>query len=191
MKMYQYFLFPSLLFFQVSLCFAKGSLNLVFIPDPVTHCHHYGVDFAVAKNSTLGLLSAYNCPDRPTYGIVNGQVTNTFNRILTQWRYSPRGAFNTGYFFDAMVGVERSEFKSAAGSSANVSYFDTAIHLGYQWFWRNGFNVTGLIGVAHLMPVRRDNNISPTESSAVSDYMDEQTSTTTHVGGGFSMGWVF
>lgn len=73
----------------------------------------------------------------------------------------------------------------------NVSFIDTGVLFGYQWFWRNGFNISGLIGVAHLMRNSLDQNISPNESNSVSDYLDQQTSTNNHIGGGMFLGWVF
>lgn len=122
---------------------------------------------------------------------INNQVTNIFNRILIPWRYSPYGAFNNGYFVEALVGVEKSEYKSVAGSSANVSFIDTGVWLGYQWFWHNGLNISAVAGVAHLTTISLDKSISPTESSDVSDYLDQQTSTNTHMAGGVFFGWAF
>lgn len=192
-----YLLVSSILLFQTSLCDANSgnSINFSVAPDPITHCHQYRVDVAITKNGTLGVMPA-NCinrPDRPTNGSMemNSEVTNTFNRILFPWRYSPHGAFKDSYFIEAMVGLENSEFKSAAGSSAKVSFIDATFALGYQWVWHNGLNVSAFIGLAHLIQRNLDINISPTESIAVSDYLDQQTSTNTHQSGGVFLGWAF
>lgn len=192
MNIFKYFVVSSLLLLQTSLCFAgsKNVINFSVAPDPFTHCHQYGVDVAITENSTLGVLPA-SCTDRPTFGVINSQVTSTFNRTLIVWRYSPYGAFQDGYFVDAMVGAETNEFKSAAGSAANVSFIDAGGHVGYQWFWHNGFNVSALTGVGHLMRNSLDTSISPAESRTVSDYLDRQTSTTTHAGWGVNFGWAF
>lgn len=197
MKIFKYLLVSSFLLFQTSLCFAQDTINFSVVPDPTTHCHQYIVDVAITKNSTLGVMPSYNCTDRPHRPnndgsmVMNSQVTNKFNRILIPWRYSPHGAFNNGYFVEALVGVEKSEFKTVVGSSANVSFIDTGVLLGYQWFWHNGLNISAVAGVAHLTNISLEKNISPTESSNVSDYLDQQTSTNTHMAGGVSFGWSF
>jgi len=193
MKVLMYIFVISFSFFQVSLSFAssKDSINLSFAPDPQTQCHQYAVGVAITENSTLGIVPSYNCADRPTYGTIEKQVTSTFNRLIIPWRYSPNGVFKNGYFVTALVGIEKNKFKTTVGSDANVSFIDTGVLLGYQWFWRNGFNISGLIGVAHLIQYKRDKNISPAESNKVSDYLDEQTSTNTHIGGGVQFGWAF
>lgn len=193
MNIFKYLLVSSVLFFQTSLCFAKDSINFSVAPDPITYCHQYRVDVSITKNSTLGVMPTSNCtdrPSRPTNGsmVINSQVTNTFNRIIIPWRYSPHGAFIDGFIVEAIVGLEKSEFKSASGSSANVSFIDTGVWLGYQWFWRNGFNISAVIGGAHLTRISLDKNISPSESSNVSDYLDEQTSTNSHQTGGVFFG---
>jgi len=197
MKIFKYLLVPSFLLFQMSLSFAQDSINFSVGPDPITHCHQYRVDVAITKNSTLGVMPSYNCTDRPNRPnndgsmVINSQVTNKFNRIIIPWRYSPNGAFINGLIVEAIVGVEKSEFKSASGSNANVSFIDTGVWLGYQWFWHNGLNITAVAGVAHLSRISLDKSISPTESSNVSDYLDQQTSTNTHAAGGVFFGWVF
>lgn len=196
MIIFKYLFVSSVLFFQTSLCFAKGSISFSVAPDPITYCHQYRVDVPITKNNTLGVMPTSNCtdrPSRPTNGSIkiNSQVTNTFNRIIIPWRYSPNGAFIDGFIVEAIVGQEKSEYKSASGSSANVSFIDTGVWLGYQWFWRNGFNVSAVVGGVHLTRIRLDKNISPSESSNVSDYLDEQTSTNSHQTGGVFFGWAF
>lgn len=122
---------------------------------------------------------------------MNSQVTNKFNRILIPWRYSPHGVFSNGFFVEALVGVEKSELKSAAGSSANVTFIDTGVWLGYQWIWHSGLNISTVVGLAHLSQSGVDKNISPTESSDVRNYLDRQTSSNTHMAGGAFLGWAF
>lgn len=122
---------------------------------------------------------------------MNSQVTNKFNRILIPWRYSPYGVFSNGFFVEALIGVEKSELKSASGSSANVTFIDTGVWLGYQWIWHTGLNIAAVAGINHLTQNSIDKNISPAESSNVSDYLNQQTSTNTHVGGGVFLGWAF
>ena len=122
---------------------------------------------------------------------MNSQVTNKFNRILIPWRYSPHSAFNKGYFVEALVGVEKSKLESAAGSGANVSFIDTGVWLGYQWFWHNGLNISAVIGAAHLARISLEKSISPTESSDVRDYLNQQTSSNTHLASGVFFGWAF
>jgi hypothetical protein len=198
MKIFTYLLVASFSLFKTSLCLAspEHSFNFSVAPDLTTHCHQYDVDVAISENSALGVMPSYKCkdrPDRPSNGSmrINSQVTNTFSRVLIPWRYAPHSAFHTGYLAMAFVGVENSEFNSDAGSSAKVSFIDTGVLFGYQWFWPNGFNVFAGGGVAHLMRSSLDKSISPTESSKVSDYLDEQTSTNTHLGGGVFFGWAF
>ncbi len=193
MKIFRYLPVSVFLFFQVSLCFASSekSLNFSFLPDPKTRCHQYVVDIAITDNSTLGIMPSYNCSDRPTYGTINKQVTSTFNRLLIPWRYSPGGVLKKGYFVVTLLGVEKNEFKTTLGSGVNVSFIDTGVLLGYQWFWQNGFNISGLLGIAHLIRYKRDKDISPTESSNVSEYLNRQTRTNTHIGGGIQFGWAF
>ncbi len=122
---------------------------------------------------------------------MNSQVMNKFDRILIPWRYFPHGAFNNGYFMEAYMGMEKSELKSVEGSSANVTFIDTGVWLGYQWIWHTGLNIAAVAGINHLTQHRIDKNISSTESSNVSDYLNQQTSTNTHVGGGVFLGWAF
>ena len=191
MKIFKYILVNLFLLFHASLCIAQDSINLYVAPDPTTHCHQFGVEVALSKNSSIGVIPSYNCANRNTYGPLNDQVTSNFNRVIVPLRYAPNGIFENGYFLMALIGMEKNEFKSVAGSSANVSFIDTVILFGYQWFWRNGFNISGSIGVAHLMRNSLDQTIAPTESNSVSDYLVQQTSTNTHVGGGMFLGWVF
>lgn len=195
MKIFKYLLVSSILLLP-TLCFAKGSINFSVAPDPVTYCHQYRVDVSITKDSTLGVMPSFNCTDRPSRPIngsmvINSQVTNTFNRIIIPWRYAPHGAFIDGFIVEAIIGLEKSELKSASGSSANVSFFDTGVWLGYQWFWRKGFNISAVIGGANLTRISLDKSISPAEGSNVSDYLDEETSSNTHQTAGVFFGWIF
>jgi hypothetical protein len=186
------------IFFQSSLCVAEGGAqaNISIAPDLSTQCHQFRADYALAERSTLGLMLAYDCANRPNRPIngnmdMSSGVSNTFNRVLVPWRYAPRGVLRDGYFVDAMVGVERAEYTTTAGSTANVHFFDVALGLGYQWFWHNGLNVSVFAGVAHLMRQSGGTNISGTESAVASDYLKQQTSTNSHLASGVYMGWSF
>jgi hypothetical protein len=188
----------TLLFFQSFPCYATSddSINLSIGPDTTSFCHQYKIDFAIAENSTLGAMASYNCvnrPDFPTNGnmTMNSQVTNTFNRLLFPWRYSPHGAFHDGYFLETMAGMENGVYKSAAGSSSNVTFFDIGMFLGYQWFWSNGFNISAQIGVAHLMQFSQSKNIVPTESASAADFLNSQSGPDTHLASGVVLGWAF
>ena len=198
MKVLKCLLVSSCLFIQASLCFAEDSINLSVAPDPTTGCHQFRVDIALTGSSTLGIMPAH-CSDRPSrpsrfFGgdmKMNSQVTNKFNRILIPWRYSPHGVFNNGLFAEALIGVEKSELKTAAGSSADVTFIDTGVWLGYQWVWNDGLNISTAVGLAHLSRSSLDKSISPTESSNVSDFLDRQTSSNTHMAVGAFFGWAF
>ncbi|MDX2464995.1 MAG: hypothetical protein QNK31_10875 [Porticoccus sp.] len=177
---------------QASVCFSKDTINILVLPDYI-NCHdHYGFELGTSENSTLGILGSFKCnSDRPTYGGSNSKVSTAFSRIFVPWRYSFDGAFRDGYFVQAMVGRESSEFKSVAGSSADVTFIDLTFHGGYQWFWGNGFNVSALGGVAYLKKTSLDKNIVPGEGGDVVDFLDTNTDTNAHFGLGVIFGWVF
>jgi len=162
------------LIFQTSLCFSKEFINISLVPDPSPSCSQLVFDFAVTENSTLGVSPASCNSNRPTYGKPNSAVRNNFNRIIIPWRYSPNGVFKDGYYVMATIGVEKDEFTSASGSTANVTFMGTSIHTGYQWFWRNGFNVTFLISASHLARHSLSKSISPTESGDVVDFLGKR-----------------
>ncbi|MDP1532352.1 MAG: hypothetical protein Q8L92_02100 [Rubrivivax sp.] len=198
MKKLRYVTAALFLLFQSSQCVARdGSFaNISVAPDPSTGCHQYRADYAVAERSTLGLMLAYDCANRPSRPLngsmdMSNGVSNTFNRVLVPWRYAPRGALRDGYFVDAMVGLERAEYRTTAGSTANVHFFDVALGLGYQWFWHNGLNVSVFAGAAHLMRQSGGTNISATESAGASDYLKQQTSSNSHLASGAYVGWSF
>lgn len=188
---FKYLLVLAILMFQTPLCFSKDALNVVVLPDPFG-CHQLGIDYALTESSTLGIIGTNECrSDRPTYGSSNNQVNNTFSRILIPWRYSMRGAFNNGYFAQAMIGVEKSNFRSTAGSSAGVTFADAGFHVGYQWFWKSGFNVSVLGGVAFLAKISANKDIVPSESNGVVEFFDKNTKDNVHPGVGIVFGWSF
>lgn len=192
MKFYKYLLVTSLLFLQTSVCFAENSINFSLVPDRSLPCSQLGIDVAISENSTLG-ISPLSCnTDRPAIVMApNSNVRNQVNRIIVPWRYSPRGAFKDGYYFAATVGVESDQFTSTAGSTANVVFFGSSFHTGYQWFWDNGFNITFIISASHLARVSLDRSTSPTESPDVVDFLDRNTRTNTHYSAGPLLGWAF
>lgn len=185
-------LFALIFLLQIPLCFAgqNNSVNLILGPDPITHCDAYGLEVAVTKNSTLGIVPQ-SCTTRPSVGFANDQVTNKFDRIGVNWFYYPQGAINGGYFIGFGTGVENVEYTSVAGSTAKVQFIDAAIGMGYQWMWESGFNIGLTFAIAHLMLNSLDRTTSPTESATVIDFLDRNTSTGTHPGMGVSFGWAF
>lgn len=194
MKLSKYFLVAAFLLLQTPLCFASSedSINFQFAIDPFYHCNEYNIEVAVTKNSSLAINGAPECnSNRPTYGPPNSSVSDKFNRGGLLWKYAPHGVFNDGVFMFAAVGMQTSEFKSTAGSTANVSFIDYGISLGYQWFWKNGFNVSAFVSAAHLAQNSLNQSIAPTESPDVRTFLDQQTSTNSHVGMGWIWGWAF
>lgn len=195
MRVFKYVAVFSLLLLPTSLCFARSGelIDIQVFPDPLTHCHQYFVDVALSKNSALEVNGAPECiSDRPTfYGSPSVTFTNKFNRAMLAWKYAPQGLFKDGYFVDPQIGVETDEFKTAAGSSANVRFIIIGVHLGYQWFWSNGFNMSAGLGLGHLMRDSLEQSISATESSNGVDFLDQQTRTNTHPGVLWYMGWAF
>lgn len=187
-----------LMVFQSSQSFAgDGSFaNISIAPDPTTRCHQFKADYAISERSTLGMTVAYDCSNRPSRPVngsmeMNSDVSNTFNRILVPWRYAPQGVSRDGFLVDAMVGMERAEYGTSAGSSANVRFFDVAVGLGYQWFWQSGLNASVFAGAAHLMRQSGETNISATEVATTSDYLSQQTRTNSHLASGAYLGWSF
>ena len=180
------------LVFQSSLCFSKESFNVTLIPDFFNCHHHFGLEFAISKNNTLGIIGTDKCTsDRPTYGDSNNKVDNTFNRIFIPWRYSLKGVFRDGYFIQAMIGMEKSRFKSEAGSRADVTFYDLIFHGGYQWFWDSGFNVSALAGVTILKRNKLTKNIASNETDDVVKFLDKNTKSNEHIGVGVIFGWAF
>jgi len=188
--LYKYVL-SSLLLVESGLCYSSESNNLILLPDS-SSCHQAGIEMAINKHNTLGILGRAGCEsDRPTYGSKNDDVENRFGRILVPWRFSFKGVFTDGYFVQALAGLEKSEFKSTLGSSADVTFTNLAAHVGYQWFWRNGFNLSLMGGVAYLHEVSSSKHIVTGEQKSVTDFLDKNTKTNIHGGAGVIVGWLF
>lgn len=182
------------LLFQSGLCLADASFNIIVLPDSINSfdCHQVGVEFKVAQNHSVGMLGRFDCEtNRSTYGDTHDDVTNTFSRILIPWRYSKNGVFKDGIIIQALVGVEKSEFRSKLGSKADVTFVDFGIHYGYQWFWENGFNISALAGVAYLVETSSEKSIVQNENSDVINWLDKNTKTNIHGGAGIMIGWKF
>lgn len=182
------------LWLQSGLCLSADSINVVIMPDSFNSfkCHQPGIDFKITQNSSLGVVGILDCEsDRSTYGNTNDDVTNTFSRIFVPWRYSKGGAFKNGAFMQALIGIEKSEFRSILGSRADVTFVDFAFHYGYQWFWENGFNVSVLGGVAYLAKSSSQKDIVLNETPDVIGHLDRNTKSNIHGGAGFILGWKF
>ncbi len=175
-------------------CLSAEWINVILLPDSFNafDCHQPGVEFKVAEKSSVGILGRFDCDtDRSTYGSTNESVSNTFSRVLIPWRYSRKGAFQDGTLIQALVGVEKSKFRSALGSKADVTFVDFGLHYGYQWFWSSGFNVSAMAGVAYLVETSSSQEIAQNETSDVIDYLEKNTETNIHGGIGVILGWVF
>lgn len=183
----------SVLFLQSSFCFAEKSINVSLVIDPSLICSQPIIDFAVTARSILGIAPGSCRSDRSsnTSGR-NVEVRNNFNRIAFDWRYAPRGVFKDGFYVMTILGIENDKFSSSAGSTADVTFLASALSTGYQWFWKNGFNITGILSASHLTRISLDNyKIAPTERSDVIDFLDSDTSTNTHYSYGVLFGWAF
>lgn len=191
MNFYSRIVLLSLVLLLPEWCFSKDTVNLVFLPD-VFNCHQLGIETVLSGKNTLGAIGRSGChSNRPTYGSANDSVTNSFSRILVPWRYSPNGGFEDGYFLQALVGLEKSRFASQLGSTAEVSFLDVGFHVGYQWFWGNGFNVSVLGGAAFLNKRNSTVAIGQNEEKDVVEFLDKNTKTNVHGGGGIIVGWSF
>ncbi len=189
----RWILFCGLCFQSIS-SLADDAINAILMLDSFNSfdCHHPGVELSVSQNSSVGVLGIFDCDtDRSTYGETNDNVTNTFSRILIPWRYAKGGVFKTGPFMQALIGMEKSEFRSTLGSRADVTFVDFAFHYGYQWFWDNGFNVSVMGGVGLLVKTSDEKDIVQNESNDVRDFLDKNTKTNIHPGAGVVMGWRF
>lgn len=185
------FVFAAFLFIYMGMCHSLESMNVIFLPDPFS-CHQVGVEFQTNDKNTLGLLGRLNCDSkRPTYGSKNADVDNKFSRLQVPWRYSFKDGFKSGFFVQALAGLEQSEFKSTLGSTAKVTFINIGFHGGYQWFWKNGINVSVLAGRAFLQEINSDKNIISGESQSVSNFLDKNTKTNNHGGFGVIVGWLF
>jgi len=175
-------------------CYSADFINIIFLPDFSNsfECSEPGVEFKVTEKSSVGILGTFDCDsNRPTYGNSNDQVSNSFSRALIPWRYSWKGAYTDGTFIQALIGVEESKFRSDLGSTANVSFVDFGAYFGYQWFWKNGFNISVMGGVAYLVETSSEQNLIPGETQDIIDYLDKNTETNVHGGFGAILGWKF
>lgn len=162
-----------------------------FLPDPFS-CHQLGIEKTITQQSRLGILAVNNCrSDRPTFGEANNDVKNTFSRILFPFIYAPNGAMKTGKIYLATIGVEQHQFRSDLGSSVDASFFDAGAHIGYQWFWSNGFNITATAGIAILTLTDSKKNIKTNEKSDVVDFLNDNSKTNIHPGAEILLGWSF
>jgi len=178
-----------IIIFQINICYSKD-YNLVLLPE--AYCHQAGIETRITKNSTLGIIGRANCvSERPTYESKNDDVENAFSRVLLPWKYSFNGSFSKGAFVQGMAGLEKSKFKSISGSSADVTFVNLSMHGGYQWFWRSGFNLSLLGGVAYLQEVSSSKQIVGSERSEVTDFIDKNIKTNVHGGAGVTVGWMF
>ena len=193
MKIFKYLLVSSVFVFQTTLCFAEKTINVTLVLDPSLICSQPIIDFAVTARSVLGISPGKCHSDRSsnTSGR-NVEVRNDFNRIIFDWRYAPSGVFKDGFYVMTILGVENDKFSSAAGSAAEVTFLASALSTGYQWFWKNGFNISGIFSASHLTRMSLDKYvIAPTEKSDVIDFIDSNTSSNTHYSYGVLFGWAF
>lgn len=191
MKVIGELIFSTLLLLQAGFCYSSEYKNFILIPDP-SSCHQVGVEVSINENSSLGMFGRISCEsNRATYGAKNSNVENTFSRILIPWRYSFNGVFTDGYFVQPLAGLENSKFKSTLGSTAEVTFVSLAAYAGYQWFWRNGLNVSLMAGLAYLQEVNSSHDILAGEGSDVSKFLDKNTETNLHGGAGVIVGWLF
>jgi hypothetical protein len=92
---------------------------------------------------------------------------------------------------ERLAGVENDKFKSVSGSRAEVTFVNLGLLAGYQWFWRNGFNISAMVGGALLIENSSVKNISANEKSDVTEYLNKNTKTNNHVAAGIVFGWAF
>lgn len=181
----------SVLLIQAGQCYSSSLINFIALPD-AANCHHAGFEIQMNEKNTLGFLGVSGCnSDRPTYGEKNDDVNNDFSRFLVPWRYSPHGAFTTGYFFQAITGVEKSQFTSTLDSNADVTFAHFGGYAGYQWFWPNGFNISVIGGAVYLYELSSSTTLAPGETVDVKNFLDKNTDSNIHGGYGIIFGWSF
>lgn len=179
-----------MLVFHHAVTFSRDLINVILVPDPYD-CHQTGVETALTNNSRIGILAVIHCAtDRPAYGSANNNVRNNFSRILIPWTFS-KAIWTNGYFLKALVGVEEHEFLSAKDSHADVTFTDVSTHLGFQWFWDNGLNVSASFGAAFLFADDVTKNIQNDEGGDVISFMDKNTKSNHHAALGIILGWAF
>lgn len=185
------FLIPVALI-RPSTCLSQNSINITLVPSPLYQTHQYGIETIITGNSRLGILVANKrSSKRPTYGESNDQVRNDFRRALALWSFGIKGAWQDGFVVTTMAGVEEDNFKSAQGSRAEVTFITLGVLAGYQWFWRNGFNITASAGRVLLIANNVKKDIAESESDDVAAYLDKNTKTNNHTGIGIIFGWAF
>ncbi len=184
-------IFFCLLFNYSGVGLSADLVNIILLPEPFK-CHQPGLEIKITEKSVVGALGRLQCHSRrPTYGAANKNVSNNFSRLLVPWRYAWKGAFRDGAFAQALIGVEKNVFRSEAGSKAEVTFLDLGLHYGYQWFWRSGFNISVLAGLAVLVKMDSDKSLVQEEKASVRRFLNKNTRTNLHVGAGILFGWKF
>jgi hypothetical protein len=190
--MYLRYFFALAFLLVPSLALSQQSTNLILIPDLQFGAHQFGMEWMVSESSKVGFLAAYkNNSDRPTYGETNGNVENSFRRVMLPWVYSSNGVWNNGYVIMGLIGLENSQFQTEFGSRVEVTFLNLGLLAGYQWFFAHGLNVSAVAGGALLVKGTSDENRKPGESLEVNDYLDKNTKTNFHPGLGVILGWSF
>lgn len=174
-----------------SFCYSQDVINLVLLPDPFS-CHQAGIETVVSDVHRLGLLGVKNCQsDRPTFGNPHKDVDNTFSRLLLPWTYAGKGVWADSFFIKFLPGMESHKFTSRNGSRVEVTFTDIVIQAGYQWFWDNGFNLSLSGGAGYLIRRNLKKDVSSDEDSDVVRFLDKNSKTNIHPGGGVILGWAF
>lgn len=194
MKIFKCLLIFSCLLFQAENCLAQDIINISFIYNTPIICSQPLFDVAVTQQSILGISPGSCTADRPSNPAsgAGSNISNQFNRMMGVWRYSPNGVFKDGFYFALTAGIENDSFNSTAGSTAEVYFAGYGLMSGYQWFWKNGFNITWIFSVAHLEQISLNNyNIVPGERADVINWLQTNTSSNTHFTMGPLLGWSF
>ena len=183
-----------MLFLHTALCSAQETVNVLIAPEfQAPACTQPEIDFAVSPRSTLGIIPG-SCNANRSSGLTGplANESNQFDRLAFDWIYSPKGAYKDGFWFGALTGVEHDNFSTTAGSSADVYFFANALVTGYQWFWKNGFNIRLSFTAAHLTRISIDNyKVAPTENSDTINWLNTNASSQTHYAYGPAFGWAF
>jgi hypothetical protein len=194
MKILKYLLVSLVLFLQTSLCSAQESVNVLIGPEfQALPCSQLYIESAVSPRSTLGILPS-SCNANRSSGLTGpiANESNQFDRVAFDWIYSPKGVFKDGFWFGALTGVEHDNFSTTAGSSADVYFFANALVTGYQWFWKNGFNIRLSFSAVHLTRISLDNyKIAPIDSIDTINWLNTNASSQTHYAYGPAFGWPF
>jgi len=182
-------LWATLLIVQTEISIAD-EYNILLLPE--RYCTQAGIEKKISDEYTLGVIGRFSCnSQRPTYGSKNDDVYNEFSRLLVPLKYSFNGVFTKGPFIQGVIGMEKSEFSSKLGSTADVTYLDLAVYGGYQWYFSNGFNISVLGGIAYLQELSSNQQISASETTSVIEFLNKNTETNIHGGAGIIVGWTF